>query len=293
MNNAADRELLRGFCRAGLVLTPRQGVERSLALAADETVHDDLLIGWIESDARLEFSFLVGANLPAFGDVQLIQTVRQAVGRLGRRRISSLLWLVAISEFCLTWPPVPRQTRSEILRHSVLTGLVARQIQAAIAVELPHDPLVAGLAHNVGELLLAAAPIRLTLVGQDEIEAPPITAEQSPAAEADACRLGALLLEIWNAPVEALACARFFRESQQIEEQLRPLLALVRIAERLARVLVSGLPPEPFAIEALPEWRELAIPGPGNDIADPGELTRRQLPELLVAADHLVAALGE
>lgn len=291
MNQATDEDLLRDFCRRGFVLAPRDAVRRGLELALDDATHDDLLIGWIESDARLEFCFLVGANLPAFGDVQLIHSVRQAVGRLGRRRISSLLWLASISDFCLSWTPVDSQTRREILRHALLTGFIARHIQAATRDEFPYDSLIAGVAHNLGDLLLAAAPPKLALVGRDETD-PPVVDEPSPHAEADACRLGALLLEIWNAPGEVVSCTRHFRNPRGIEEQFRSLRALVRFAERLALVLESEPPLAPLTLEALPEWRELTACAPWNEIADLGSRTRAQLPESLLAADHLVTALG-
>jgi hypothetical protein len=69
-------------------------------------------------------------------------------------------------------------------------------------------------------------------------------------------------------------------------------VALVRLTDRLAGVLEAEPPIEPVTIEALPEWRELAAFPRWNKIADLGSLTWAKLPESLLAADRLVAALG-
>jgi HD-like signal output (HDOD) protein len=289
VNVAAEQELLSQLSRRGFALMPRHSLRRGLDLAADEAAHDDLLIGTIEADARLEYTFMIGANLPAFSNMPLASTVRQAVGWLGRRKIASLLWLAAISEFCLSWRPVNTETRQDFLRHSLLTGLIARQLQTETHTDSPFDPLLAGMAHNLGDLLLAGAAPRLARFGDDDIE--PATADRQQSAPG-ADRLGALLLELWKAPAAVASCARHGREPEKAEPEYRPLLALVGLSRCLASLLDSHPPPEPVRLEALSEWRDLFAGAPWNGVANPAESTLRRLPESLVAANHVVAALG-
>jgi hypothetical protein len=164
----------------------------------------------------------------------------------------------------------------------VLTGLIARQIQAAAGIDTADDPLVAGVAHNLGSLLVALATPRLTLVGGEEFAAP----------VPDAGHLGGLLLEIWNAPPAAIACARHWRDPTEAVSEYRALLALVRLAERLARFLESENPPAPLHVETLPEWQQLAALVPPNAMAGLANVIIQQLPGALVAANRLVTALG-
>jgi HD-like signal output (HDOD) protein len=282
VNLSAEQELLQNLSQPGFTLVPRQAWRRALELAADEAAHDDLLIDQIAADARLEFAFLLGASLPAFGDVQLAGTVRQAVGRLGRRKIGSLLWLTALADLFLADRSLDRETGEDFLRHALLTGLIGRQLQAAGRIETTDDLLIAGVAHNIGGLLVALATPRLTVVGGEEI-APLLP---------DADHLGGLLLKIWNAPPAAIACARHWRNPEEAGSEYRPLLALVRLAERLANILESDNPLAPLHVETLPEWQELAAHVPPKAVAGLANATLHQLPEVILAANHLVAALG-
>jgi len=282
VNLSAEQELLQSLSQRGFTLTPRQAWRRALNLAADEAAHDDVLIEQISADARLEFAFLAGANLPAFGDVQLAGTVRQAVGRLGRRKLVSLLWLTALADFYLVHRSLDRAAGKDLLRHALLTGLIARDLQAAAGIDATDDPLHAGVAHNIGSLLVALATPRLTVVGGEKVDAP----------VPDAGRLGGSLLEIWNIAPAVSACARHLRDPVEAQSEYQPLLALVRLAERLARILESETPPAPLNFETLSEWQVLAAHVPPNAMAGLASVTIRQLPEALVTANHLVAALG-
>ena len=191
MDRAGDRELLLGACRRGVPPLPSPAMRLALELAADEQSNDDRLIEQLESDARLAFGVLAGANLRLLGSSRPVKTVRQAVANLGRRKCLALLWIVALSDFLQSWPHLAERARLKLWRHSLLTAVLAHELHSAAGVT--GDALAAGMAHDIGHLLVSGPGARLGIVWHEEHELIVEKRDLSPAPERDHCRLGASL----------------------------------------------------------------------------------------------------
>jgi HD-like signal output (HDOD) protein len=306
VNRSVDLDLLRGLCRRGISPVPQTALGQALKLADDEHTHNDLLTEHIESNPRLRFGFLAGANLPMLCEGRPIKSVRQGVGELGRRKMVSLFWLVALSQFFQSGNQQEHRGCNRLWRHSLLTGVLAHQlVHAADLDELFDnlgDALTAGLAHDIGHLLLAHTEPRLGIAGHDNHghEEPGHDEHDrlpehdiSLAPERDHCLLGASLLEFWNAPSELVLCARHHHEPETSVAAFRPLVVAVRLADLLAEHLDVDRQNRSIRLEAAPAWQQLSTMEPWTRVSDLHHVALGLLPDSLLTAEHLARVLGE
>ncbi len=218
--------------------------------------------------------------------------MRQAVANLGRRRCLSLLWLVALSDFLKSWPHVHERARQKLWRHSLLTGVLAHDLLAAADLSMPGDALAAGMAHDIGHLLMSGPGARLGIIWHEEHELLVERKDLSPAPERDHCRLGASLLAFWKASPEMVACALHHHEPPAAQALHVPLVAGVRLADLLAEHLDIDRPVRPLRLETSPAWQELAAIEPWGKVPHLHLVAIERLPEAALAAEHLANLLG-
>jgi HD-like signal output (HDOD) protein len=286
-----DLELLRGVCGRGIPPLPSPAIRLALELAADDDSTDEVLIEHLESDARLRFGVLAGANLTIFSGDRPVKTIPQAVARIGRRKCLSLLWLLALSDFMRSWPNLPELARHKLWRHSLLTGVLAQQLLLAAGLESLGDGLAAGMAHDIGHLLLAGPGASLGVVWHEEHEQL-VERAVSPAPERDHCRLGGTLLEFWDAPPALVASALHHHDPFAADAAHSPLVVAVRLADLLAEHIDLDRPVRPLRLETAPAWQHLAALEPWRRVPCLHLLAIERLPESLLIAEHLGNLLG-
>jgi len=291
VDRLSDLALLRAVCRAGNPPLPPAAMRLALELAGDDDSSNDLLIEHIESEARLRFGLVAGANLAIFCGASPIKTVGRAVQQLGRRKCRSLLWLLALSDMIRSWPQLHERARQRLWRHSLLTGVLTQQLLIAAGLRLPGDGLSAGMAHDIGHVLLVSPAARLGIVWHEEHDR---LAERdvSPAPQYDHCRLGASLLAFWDAPGELVASALHHHDPAGAEPADRPLMIAVRLADLLAEHIDLEKPVRPLRLDAAPAWERLTALEPWNRVPNLHHLAVEQLAESLLVAEHLANLLG-
>lgn len=305
MPDAGDLELIRGFCERGILPLPPFATRTAIALARDDLSNNDDLISIIASDSRLEFLFLAGAQLPVCSLSRCLplslssspshnprsHTVRHAVAQLGRRKSLSLLWLIALSDFLHTWPSLDNQIRDRLWRHSLLTGLLTKQLANSAGLLNSDHALAAGLAHDLGHLLIASPVPRLGILCDEE---PDQFADMalSPAPERDHCRLGATLLTIWDAPAEVVASARHHHDPTFAAPEVRPLVVAVRLADLIAEHVDLARPGASLQLDTAPAWQQLAAIPPWDQVAHLHRLAIQYLPDTIILAHHVAHFFG-
>ena len=266
-------------------------MRRALDLAGDDHINNDVLIEQIESDPRLRFGFVAGANLPMFCGSRPINTVRQGVEKLGRRKTVSLFWLLALSDFLQSWKKPDDRARNRLWRHSLLTGVLAQELTRAAGFDDQGDSLTAGLAHDIGHLLLAHPEPRLGIVGHEEHDRL-VDHGISLAPEHDHCRLGAALLASWGAPKELVSCTLYHHDPETSPAGHRPLIIGVRLADILSEHLDLDRPTLALRLDAAPVWQQLAAMEPWKQVVDLHHLAVERLPDALLSTQHLARVLG-
>jgi HD-like signal output (HDOD) protein len=300
VNRSVDRDLLRGCYRRGIPPAPQTALRRAIQLAGDERISNDVLIEQIESEPQLRFGFMAGANLPMFCESHPIKTVHQGVGELGRRKTLSLFWLLALSGFLQSGKKLAGEASNRLWRHSLLTGILAHRLVRAVSFDglfdKMGDALAAGLAHDIGHLLLQHPEPSLGIADDEEPSHDEndefLEPKFSQAPERDHCLLGASLLEFWNAPQELVSCALHHHNPKAAEAGHRPLIVGVRLADMLAEHLDLDRPTQVLRFETTPAWQELAATEQWRQVANLHHIALEQLPDSLLTADHLARVLG-
>ncbi|HLJ10440.1 MAG TPA: HDOD domain-containing protein [Planctomycetaceae bacterium] len=292
MDGSNEVALLRSVCRLGSCPLPPKAVRLALELAGDDNLSDEAIIVQVESDEKLRLGLLIVANLSIFCGGRAAKTVRQAVAQIGRRKCLSALWLLALSDFLRSWKPLHERPREKLWRHLLLAGVLAQKLQVAARLENPGEGLAAGMAHDIGHVLLAGPAPRLGIIWHEEHDQL-IERNLSPAPERDHCRLGAALLGFWNAPGELIASALDHHDPASAPAAHRPLVAAVRLADLLAEHLDLDRPAYPLHLESARAWQEAAALEPWNKVPDLERLAIEQLPDALAISEHVANALSD
>jgi HD-like signal output (HDOD) protein len=123
-------------------------------MAADEpNIQDAVQV--VALDQALTLRVIRAANSAASASAVPIATVREAVQRVGLRRVLSLAMAVGVQTRMVRALPEYGLTEGELWRHSVAAALAAESAQAFCRVPLPPETQTAALLHDVGKLVMA------------------------------------------------------------------------------------------------------------------------------------------
>lgn len=159
----------------------------------------------IAIDASLTVRLLKLVNSAAFAPRRQIDSVAQAVGRLGMTNLRDLALATSVTTFFKNVPPELIHA-DDFWRHSLATGVGAKAIAEHRGERNSDRFFVAGLLHDLGRLVLylgAPDEARIILDYAQEREMLLHVAEQEVAG-LDHGTIGGTLMEHWNMP-DALA----------------------------------------------------------------------------------------
>ena len=187
----------------------------------------------IECDPGLTANILQLANSAYFGWQGSIGSVREAISRLGTKRIFQMV-------LCMSVAPLVRKpvqgyelAADRLWEHSVAVAICAEKIAARRAPEAQPHAFTAGLLHDVGKLLLGTfveiddEPIR-ELVDADGLT---FNEAERMVLGVDHAEVGAHLIEQWNLPGEVALAMRWHHEPEHGDGELRSLVDVVHVAD--------------------------------------------------------------
>jgi putative nucleotidyltransferase with HDIG domain len=199
----------------------------------DPEVNFDQLARVITCDPGLTANVLQLANSAYFGWQGGIASVRDAISRLGTKRIFQMV-------LCMSVAPLVRKPikgydldAGRLWEHSVAVGICAEKIAAKRRLEAEAHAFTAGLLHDVGKVLLGTfvdvddEPIK-ELVELDHLT---FNEAERMVLGVDHAEVGAHLLEKWNLPDAVAAATRWHHEPSRLEGSLRQLVDLVHVSD--------------------------------------------------------------
>jgi len=196
----------------------------------------------ISKDAALTARVLRVANSPAFGQHGKIGTISRAITVLGVRQVRDLtVGLTAIR----TFDGIANElvTMESFWRHSVLCALAAGHIASRRRVGRNDALFVAGLLHDVGQLVLfnrAPELARQALrMSADAIGGEDLHLCERRLMGFDHAAVGVALARNWGLPRSLQECIEFHHEPDRAQEY--PLeAAIVHIADSVAILAEIG-----------------------------------------------------
>ena len=157
----------------------------------DPNTNNEDIARLIQLDPALSTRVMSVVNSAALVGVMPLQSVQQAVARLGRRQVRNLVYSCIVKDLFNTESKILKQQMQELWRHS-------RQVAAISAVLARHTPgmdpdqaLLAGLIHDIGAIPL----LQTARANADLVDSPLVLERLISEMKAE---VGRLTLKSWN-----------------------------------------------------------------------------------------------
>ena len=225
-------------------------VGRLACLAYGDDIDFDAVVRAIQLDEALTTNVLRVANSAQHASRTAIDTVKQAVVRLGSDRILQLVVgghvSCAMRQACDGY----ELDEYELWRHSVATALAAELVSQASTVRVPGAAFTAALLHDIGKLLLdrhlgreSVENIRnlMTREGMVYIEA------ERQVLGTDHAHIGGAVVHRWRFPDELV---RAIGQHHNPDTEPTPVLDTVHVANLVAKLIGVGLGTEQMNLRA-------------------------------------------
>ncbi len=216
-------------------------VQTAMELLRDPEVDMSSLAGALQYDPGITANILRLANSAFFGAMHRITTLRDAVVRLGARRVSQLLLTVAVS------PRISGEVAGydlppcALLEQSLAIAVASELVAGECGVEAPAHTFTAGLLSNVGKIVLDQF---LGVNGEEvtsvaESEGMSFEDAERRVLGTDHAEVGAELLQFWNLPEEIVNVVRYRLHPENCPNPSL-VLDLVHAGDAIARLTGVG-----------------------------------------------------
>ena len=154
-----ERAFLSGLqkaIRAGALELPQlpSSSSRAIALAQDPKVGLEDIVDVLASDPSLSSFLLRTANSSAIGGRHEVGTLRDAITRVGLRRLRTIV-LAASMRSMIKGPDVVMDHAAEIWRQANSVAVIAQSLAGQLGIDSERAMLV-GLLHDVGKIPILA-----------------------------------------------------------------------------------------------------------------------------------------
>jgi len=209
-----------------------------LALANNPDAQIDDVQRTVEYDPGLVTNLLRLANSAYFGTGGAINSVREAVVRLGFKRVFQIAMTSAVAPIAQKEIRGYDLPRNGLLRHSAATALAVEYLPKRLSMRVPDATYTAGLLHDLGKIVLgtyleiSSAPIVIKAYRESisfEI------AEQMVLGT-DHAEVGAALLEYWKLPRVVIDSVRWHHDPNKYPHEDKTVVDLVHLGEHVARI---------------------------------------------------------
>ena len=157
MHNRNLPESIAHAIESGRIPSPPQLLLRLLHMVDGERSTISELSALVGQDAGLTSRLLTVANSPALRRGSHLTSLDACLVALGTRMVRSLATCLSIQNLFDRQTSVPAANLSAFWGHSLLVAEVARAVAVAARSAHPDEAYLAGLLHDVGELILLAA----------------------------------------------------------------------------------------------------------------------------------------
>ncbi|GFK93564.1 hypothetical protein NNJEOMEG_01398 [Fundidesulfovibrio magnetotacticus] len=165
----------------------------------------------IEYDPGLTVNVLRMANSSFFGGGVQVSTVRDALFRLGTRRVVQLVIASGVAPNARSAVVGYGLEEGELLRQAIAVGVAAELLAAELDLRAPDHTFTSGLLCNIGKKVLGgflevdAGPI-LAMAAREHV---PFEQAEREVLGIDHAELGAELLSRWSLPPSIVECVRW------------------------------------------------------------------------------------
>ncbi len=220
-----------------LVLPPMpETVLRIQQLLDDPNCGIDELSEEIERDPALATKTVGIANSPFYAGMDSIDSVRQALIRIGLREVRNIVLVISLRSKVFRVPGFEGAI-AELWQHSLATSLAARELAAAVGQD-PEAAQLLGLIHDTGRvvfLMLAGSRLRERSAEFASLVQLAESALHEPLTE--------MVAGSWNLAPDLVQALAYHHHPEQAPDSARAIARLLATADALAHAIV-GAPEE-------------------------------------------------
>jgi HD-like signal output (HDOD) protein len=218
-------------------------------------------IALIERNQALAARTLRLANSAFYGAPGRVASIGDAVRMLGLRTVSGVL-TASVLHSSFRVPHCPGFEFDAYWRHSIGTALVARGLAGLVEMD-PDEAFIAGLMHDIGQLVLAAflpVPAARAIELARRTDVPSVDAEMTTLGIAHP-QIGAMVAEQWRFPCTIARSIGCHHEPEGAPVSRRVSLSgLVHVADAIAHALdLSGSAEEAVPPICASVWQGLGL----------------------------------
>ncbi|GMV90335.1 MAG: hypothetical protein AMXMBFR82_01130 [Candidatus Hydrogenedentota bacterium] len=211
---------------------------RVLALVQNPHTSVAALQQEVELNPGLASNILRLANSAYFRGAHPIASVRDALVRLGMKRVAQLVLTTSVEP--LTRPAVSGYGLQSggLFRHSAATAMAAEQLAGVLGMEPPDHLYTAGLLHDLGKIVMGtfleidAEPI-LKLAFDEGLS---FERAERRILGVDHAEVGATLLATWEIPSSVVDVVRWHHEPEQFPGDDKTVVDVVHVADHMSRL---------------------------------------------------------
>jgi HD-like signal output (HDOD) protein len=168
----------------------------------DPALDAERLAKLISADPAIAAKLLKAANSPRFGGKVQINTLSNAVARLGLQRTHQLVLSFAVQELFRTGSGTLKQHMRELWRHSRRVAAIAHVLASKLGERFdPAVALLAGLLHDIGVVAILSYARDNPALTQDEQQLDEAVAKLRAS-------LGSAIIRHWHLPEELATVAQ-------------------------------------------------------------------------------------
>jgi len=188
----------------------------------------------VAMDQALTAKVLRIANSPFYGAVREIDTVSEAIVRLGFVAIRN--WTLVTAARSVFLSPGSGMLYQKIWRQSVMSAMAGQMVAQALGGCNPDSVFIGGLMQNIGQLVLARGYPELfqEIVNDSSAQGLPYHKVERERLGFDHGELGALLIKEWNLSQELEEAVRWHHTFHQEDATNHRTAAMIALGEEIA-----------------------------------------------------------
>jgi putative nucleotidyltransferase with HDIG domain len=167
----------------------------------------------VSADATLASRLLQVANSPLFRGAVKIESVQNAIARLGVPQVRSLVTSLIMKQLYQTKSPILKKRMQRVWEHSTEVAAISHVLARKFTRLKPDEAMLGGLIHDIGILPILVKAEEIPELANDERALDEVISKLHAS-------VGRIILEAWKFPAELVAVAAHHEDLQRNSDQV-------------------------------------------------------------------------